>query len=224
MNSLPSFSPSRQASSAFYSKVLGLFGLSILSTAIGVHAGYTVLAPIIFSSPITFYGVIIAELALVFTSRWWAEKEGLNYGLFALFTFLSGVTVVPVIASFAAEFGGYAIIARALFASTALFLAAGAFGATTKRSLTGFTGLLFMGLIGILIIGLLGIVAPWGNTMEMIYSGAGVLLFAAFAAVDMNRISKYPDGAYVHAAIALYLDMFNLFLYVLRLMGAVNRR
>lgn len=218
------FKPTRKVSPAFYNKVFGLFGLAMAVTGLGVYAGYTFLAPVIFSSVIIFYGLIAIELGLILTSRWWAKTEGLNYFLFSLFTFLSGLTVVPIVASFAMEFGGYAIIARALFATTTLFLAAGAVGYSIKKPLTGLYGFLFMALIGMIIIAILGIFFPWGNTMELIYSGAGILLFAAFAVVDINRLAYFKEDEYIHAAIALYLDIFNLFLYILRFMGALNRR
>ena len=209
--------------SAFYNKVLALFGLSILSTGIGVYIGMAYLMEMFLTNPMLIWAFIILELGLIFTSRAWSKKEPLNYALFTLFTLSSGISVVPVILSFVAEFGGYDIILRALFSTTVMFMAMALIGTSIKRSLSGFTGFLFAGLIGLIVVGILGFFFPWGNQMEMLFSGFGVLLFAGFAIVDMNRLKHYPTDEYINAAIQLYLDIFNMFLMVLRLMGALSR-
>ncbi|QQR54876.1 Bax inhibitor-1 family protein [Candidatus Peregrinibacteria bacterium] len=118
---------------------------------------------------------------------------------------------------------GYDLIYSSLFSATATFGAAALLGYTTQKSLAGFSGFLFMSLIGLLVVSIGGIFFPWGNTTEMIVSGFGVLLFAGYAAVDMNRLRDYPEDEYINAAIALYLDFFNLFIYILRFTSALSR-
>ena len=80
-----------------------------------------------------------------------------------------------------------------------------------------------MGLIGLIITGVIGIFLPWGNTMEMVYSGFGVLLFSAYTMYDFQKIKAYPADAAIDAALAIYLDIFNLFLMVLRFLMSMNR-
>lgn len=210
-------------SSTFTSKVMSLFGLSLMISGLGVYTGINYLVGYFTANPAMMLVCFGAELILIFTSRLWSKTEPLNYFLFTAFAFLSGLTVVPLILSFAAEFRGYDLIYSALFSSTATFGAAAVLGYTTKKSLAGFSGFLFMGLIGLLVVSIGGIFFPWGNTTEMIVSGFGVLLFAGYAAVDMNRLRDYPEDEYISAAISLYLDFFNLFIYVLRLTGALSR-
>lgn len=212
-----------QSSSAFISKVLSLFGMALLVSGLGVYTGMAYGLQIFYTNPISMLLCFGAELILIFTSRLWSKIEPVNYFLFALFTFLSGLTIVPLIISFAVEFKGFDLIYSALFATTATFGAAALFGYTTKRSLAGLSGFLFMSLIGLLIVGIGGIFFPWGNTMEMLVSGFGVLIFSAYAAVDMNRLRDYPENEYIEAAMHLYLDFFNLFIYILRLTGALSR-
>lgn len=220
---LNEFTLARPQSAAFTSKVLSLFGLSLLVSGFGVYAGLTYGLHFFYTNPATMLICFGVELALILTSRLWSRIEPLNYLLFAAFTFISGVTLVPLLLSFAAEFKGFDIIYSSLFAATATFGAAAVFGYTTQRSLAGLSGFLFMSLIGLLVVGIGGIFFPWGNTMEMIVSGFGVLIFAGYAAVDINRLKHYPEDAYIQAAMRLYLDFFNLFIYILRLTGALSR-
>jgi hypothetical protein len=212
------------AQSAFTSKVLSLFGLAILITAAGTYTGYNYVLEQLVFHPGWALLIFAVELILIFTSRFWSKIEPLNYLLFSAFAFLSGLTLVPLIASFVKEFNGFEIIYRALFTTTATFIGAGLFGYTTKKSLASWSGFLITALVGMLIVGIVGIFLPWGNTMEMIYSGFGVLIFTAYAAYDLNRLRDYPHDEYINAAIQLYLDIFNLFIFILRLTGAVSRR
>ncbi len=55
-----------------------------------------------------------------------------------------------------------------------------------------------------------------GRGSKFAYGGIGVVVFSLFVAFDMQRIKDYPDDAYIDAALNLYLDIFNLFVYVLR--------
>lgn len=209
--------------SAFFNKVFAIFGLSILATGLGVYVGFNYLLLTFVHNPAYMFGIFIAELALIFTSRYWSKSVPLNYFLFTLFTFISGLTLVPLLASFAIEFNGYDIIYRSLFATTATFLAMGIIGYTSQRSFEGLRGFLFLSLIGMLIVGIIGIFLPWGNTGEMIYSGFGVIVFSGYALYDFSRLKYYPQDEYIMAAIQIYLDIFNLFISILRLTGAISR-
>lgn len=210
--------------SSFLNKVFTLFGLSIFTTGLGVYLGFNYLLLAFLHNPIYMFGVFAAELLLIFTSRAWSKTQPLNYFLFVLFTVLSGITLVPLLATFALEFKGYDIIYRALFATTATFVAMAAIGFTSKRSFAGLGGFLMMALIGMIVVGVVGIFIPWGNSMEMLYSGFGVTVFAGYALYDFNRLKHYPEDEYINAAIQIYLDIFNLFIFILRLTGAVSRK
>ena len=220
---LNEFTLARQQSSTFISKVMSLFGASLLISGLGVYVGMTYGLQFFYTSPATMLICFGVELALILTSRMWSKIEPLNYFLFAAFTFISGLTIVPLLLSFAAEFKGFDLIYSSLFAATATFGAAALFGYTTQRSLAGLSGFLFMSLIGLLVVSIGGIFFPWGNTTEMIVSGFGVLIFAGYAAVDINRLKSYPEDEYIQASMQLYLDFFNLFIYILRLTGAISR-
>lgn len=216
-------SQSRTLNPTFFNKVLSIFALSIFTTGIGTYVGFRFLNIIFLSNPFLMWGLFIAELILIFSSRAWSKIEPLNYFLFFTFTLLSGITIVPLLSSFIVEFKGFDIIYRALFATTATYIAMALIGLNTKRSLAGMSGFLFIGLIGLLIVGIMGIFLPWGNTGEMIYSFFGVLLFAGYTMYNINTLKYYAEDEYINAAIQLYLDFFNLFIYVLRLTGALSR-
>ncbi|MBI2634224.1 Bax inhibitor-1/YccA family protein [Candidatus Peregrinibacteria bacterium] len=140
--------------------------------------------------------------------------------MFALFTFITGITVAPLLAILAATPEGVTILTKALAITGLTFTATAIFGWTTKIDLSGMRGFLMIGLIGMILVGVVGIFLPWGNTMEMVYSGIGVLLFAGYTVYDFQKLKHYPEDRYIDAALNLYLDIFNLFLFILRLIMA----
>jgi len=210
--------------SSFMSKVLTCFGLAVGVSALGAYIGLNYFAQYFVSSPALTYGLIILELALVLTSGLWSKKEPINVILFGLFALVTGLTLVPIIAYLTLSAGGVSLLIKALAATALMFGGCAIFGATTHRNLQGLGGFLIMALIGMIIVSIIGIFIPWSNTFEMIFAGIGVIIFSAYTMYDIQRLRSYPDDMYIMAAMQLYLDIFNLFLYILRLLSAMNRR
>ena len=88
------------------------------------------------------------------------------------------------------------------------------------------SGILFLAVIGLLVMGVLQIFLPLLRTgvFELAVSGGGILVFALFLAVDLQRVAAQSRvGANpILLALSLYLDIFNLFLFILRFMVAIS--
>jgi FtsH-binding integral membrane protein len=178
------------------------------------------------STPALF-GLIIAELALVFTisARIQRMQASTATALFVLYSTLNGATL-----SFIFIFYTRASIASTFFVCAATFIACSLYGWTTKRDLTSLGGFLMMGLIGIIIASLVNIFIR-SSAMHMIISYIGVLVFVGLTAYDTQNLkamaiaqpadvgaSAIRKGA-ILGALKLYLDFINLFLMLLRILG-----
>lgn len=101
-------------------------------------------------------------------------------------------------------------------------------GYTTDTDLTKFGSFLIMGLIGIIIATLVNIFMHSAR-LDYIISILGVLIFTGLTAFDVQKIKQIGNAGIsdgdlmakitVHAALSLYLDFLNLFLYLLRIFG-----
>jgi len=209
--------PRTNVTPTFFGKVMTVFAMAILVSVLGVWLSFSYLLEYFVQTPNLIWVVIIGEFALILTSGFWSTKKPLNYWLFSLFALLTGISITPILL-LATITGGVSIVIKALLATVLTFTAAGIIGWTTKKSLEGLGGVLMIALIGMLITGIIGIFIPWGNQFEMIYSGIGVLLFAGYAVYDFNQIKAYPEDRYIDAAMRIYLDIFNLFIFILRLL------
>jgi FtsH-binding integral membrane protein len=146
----------------------------------------------------------------------------LALSLFFVFAATMGFTV-GVIVSF------YTVpsVVSSFFGASAMFGAAALYGYTTKRSLTGLGGFLFMGVIGLIVASIVNVFlasGPLGWVIALI----GVIIFTVITAYDVQRI-KYGDylattgsieKASVLGALHLYINFVNIFLFLLRLFGS----
>ncbi|MBI4975322.1 Bax inhibitor-1/YccA family protein [Candidatus Peregrinibacteria bacterium] len=208
----------------FFGKVMFFFAVAIMMSVLAVFIGNEYLLQYFFVTPGLIYVLFIAELALIFTARTWSTKVPLNRFLFALFAFITGLTIAPLISVVAAMPSGVALLSKALIITSMTFTATALIGWTTKMDLSGMRTFLMMTIIGMIIVSVIGIFIPWGNTFEMVFSGIGVLLFSAFTAYDFQKIKRFPEDRYIDAALMLYLDIFNLFIYILRLLLSLRNR
>jgi len=146
-----------------------------------------------------------------------------------LYTFATseGVTLGLLLQSYLARgLGGIVIDAAATTA--AITLAAGAYGLTTRRDLSRLGGILFVGLIGVIVASLLGIVIH----LPLLHLGISVvaaMIFTGFLVYDFNRVANtgvVSTGDAIMMAVAIYLDIYNLFLNlltILQVFGGNNR-
>jgi uncharacterized protein len=182
---------------------------------------------LIFGNMILLFGLIIAELALVFTLSARVNKMQASTAtfLFLLYAGLNGITLSVVFLVYTRS-----AIASTFFISAATFFACSVYGMATKRDLTGLGGFMGMGLIGIIIASVVNMFTR-SSGLEMMISYIGVLVFVGLTAYDTQKLKLMAQarpldvsegvvrkGA-IQGALTLYLDFINLFLMLLRILG-----
>lgn len=210
---------------AFLSKVYGwmFFGLLITAVVAFAVASSPAIIEIVFRNRLVFWGLLIAQLGLVFYLSARVEKvaPATAAGLFMLYSALTGVTSSVILLLYTG-----ASIASTFIITAGMFGAMAVFGTVTKRSLAGLGQFLFMGLIGVIIASIVGLFWQSG-ALQFVISVVGVLVFTGLTAWDAQRLKQMavalPDGRVgsyaVVGALSLYLDFINLFFFLLRLMG-----
>ena len=184
------------------------------------------LVSFIFGNRLALWGMLIAELAVVFYLS--ARINSISFTkatvMFIIYSILNGATLASI----------FLVYTMSSIAST-FFVAAGTFGVmalygyVTKSDLTRIGNICLMALIGLIIATLVSMF--WQNSMlQMIITYVGVILFVGLTAYDSQKIKRLltADGIEVTeetqkiallGALTLYLDFINLFLYLLRLLG-----
>ncbi len=197
----------------------------------GVVAFFTAHNPtmrsLVFGNQMIFFGLIIAELGMVFylSARIQKLQASTATGLFVLYAALNGITLSFIFLAYTST-----SIASVFFICAATFVACSIYGMTTKRDLTSLGGFLFMGLIGIVIASVVNIFIQ-SSAMAMIISYIGVVVFVGLTAYDTQKLKNMAltqpadieagvvrKGA-IMGALSLYLDFINLFIMLLHILG-----
>ena len=198
-----------------------------LTGIVAYAAAETGLYASLIDTPMLFWGVTLAPLALVLLLSFRIEKMSLGAAKTAFWAYaalvglsLSGIFFVYTDTS----------IARAFFITAATFLAMSLFGYTTRADLARTASFLLMGLVGIIIAGIVNVFLA-SSIVQLAISVVGVIVFVGLTAYDTQRIkeiylnSDSPAIAgkkAIMGALALYLDFLNLFILLMQLTG--NRR
>jgi len=184
------------------------------------------LLSLVFGNQIVFFGLIIAELALVFGLSWGLTRmtATMATGAFLLYAALNGVTMAFIFLVYTNE-----SIASTFLGTAGTFGAISMYGYTTKRDLTSWGTYLFMALIGLILASLVNIFLQ-SSAIYWITTYAGVLIFVGLTAYDTQKIKELSaridardtenfQKMAIMGALRLYLDFINLFLYLLRILG-----
>ena len=181
----------------------------------------------VYSNRLIFFGLIIAELAIVFTlsARINKMRASTATGLFLLYSALNGLTMAFVFIVYTSS-----SIASTFFVCAATFVACSVYGWMTKRDLTSMGGFLMMGLIGIIIASLVNMFIR-SSMVSMIVSYIGVLVFVGLTAYDTQKLKHMAtsqpaglDAAVIRkgsiiGALTLYLDFILMLQYLLMIFG-----
>lgn len=193
-------------------------------TAFGVATSPS-LVSMIFGSKVMFWGLIIAEFALVFAISGAIHKLSLSTAtlLFILYSVVNGATLSVIFFAFST-----AVIAKTFFITAGTFGAMALVGYTTKTDLSSMGKILLMALIGLIIASVVNMFVG-SSGFDLIISYVGVLIFVGLTAYDTQKIKEMcqmaPDAGEsaqklaLLGALTLYLDFINLFLYLLRIFG-----
>lgn len=207
-------------------RVFGKMTLGILVTALVSLwiAGNASLLNIFFSSQWIFYGLIIAELAVVImlSARLNKMRAGTASLLFYLYATLTGITFTPIFMLYS----GTAIV-KTFFITAGTFGAMAAYGFITKNDLSRIGSILVMCLIGLIVMLIVNIFMK-STMLDWVISLAGVAIFVGLTAWDTQKIKRMAaetvgdenvSKVATIGALSLYLDFVNLFLYLLRIFG-----
>ena len=190
-----------------------------------------------FASGPLMWIVALSPLAIVFAMSFGQQKfsTGTLQAMFWGFAVLMGLSLSTI---FLIYTGGS--IAATFFATAGAFAGLSLFGYTTQKDLSAWGSFLIMGVIGLIIASVINMFLQ-SEALMWAVSFLGVLIFAGLTAYDTQRLKReylsvqqmkatrpgvaaaFPMGKMVvMGALSLYLDFINMFLFLLRFMGATR--
>ena len=204
-----------------------MFGGLLVTAAVAFAVvGSPALVQTLVTNRILFFGLIIAQLALVYvvSAKVNTLSPTASAGLFLLYSALTGITLSLILLVYTRG-----SIVTAFVSTAGMFGALALYGTVTKRSLDGVGSFAMMGLFGVIIAMLVNLFLK-SPALNFVMSVAMVIVFTGLTMYDAQRLKRMAlavegpqSGSYaVSGALSLYLNFINLFLTFLRLFG--NRR
>jgi FtsH-binding integral membrane protein len=210
----PGGSFAREHTRTVFGQVMGLVALTVGCTALGAYVGHNLSGG---TGLLFFIGAFACIFGLNAASS--RGHEQLAIGLLFGLGLCLGLAVAPVIAYYAQA--DPAALWQAAGATGAFVAALGAIGYATRRDLSVYARTLFWALAALIVFGLVAIFIsiPHAN---IIYCVLGLVIFGGFTIVDFNRLRRANMASAVRIAAGIFLDIFNIFLFMLRLFGNRN--
>ena len=200
---------------AFMKKTYQLLAESMIAAAGGAYATMPY-ADVILQYKWFIFGF---ELFMLFVGlRMTRNKPGLNIAALFVFTFATGVSLVPLLASIIGA-GNGAMIGNAFLMTSVLFGSLSLFAINSKTDFSSWGKPLFIVLIVVVIASLINAFLLHSPIMHIVITAGILLLFGIFTIYDTQNIANGAYDSEVDAAISLYLDFLNMFTAILQLLG-----
>ncbi len=194
-----------------------LLGLSMVPTIIGAFLGlqmnFGFMAQHPFMFAIGFFVVMFAMFQLIAAN----QNSSVGVWLLLAMTFVFGLLLGPILQVALHLRNGAEIVGLAAAGTGVTFLSLAAIASSPARDFSGLGKFLFVGLILVLLASLANAFFHFDPAHLMI-SGVSVLIFSGYILYDVNQIVRGGQTNYVMATLAIYLDIYNLFVNLLSIL------
>lgn len=198
-----------------------LLALSMVPTVLGALAGIEIGFSFFAGRPVISFMLF---LGIAWGFMWGIEKNrnsGLGVALLLGFTFFMGLMLSRIL-QFALGFSnGGSMIAMAAGGTGAIFFGLAAVATVSKRDFSSMGKFLFAGVILILLASLANIFFQI-PALSLTIAVAAIGIFSAYILFDISRIVRGGETSYVSATLAVYLDIYNVFVSLLQLIMALT--
>ncbi len=195
-----------------------LLALSMVPTIFGAWLGVQVNFSFFATHPAIGF---MAFLAIAFGFMYGIERtknSGWGVALLLGFTFFMGLMLSRMIGAVLGLGNGASLIALAFGGTSVIFVSMATLASTVKRDLSGMGKFLFVGVI-MLALAMFANIFLQLPGMMIALSLIAIAIFSAFMLYDVNRIVTGGETNYITATLALYLDVYNVFVNLLAILG-----
>lgn len=196
-----------------------LLALSMVPTVLGALLGVQMRFSLLAGNPVMSF---VLFLAIAWGFMWGIERNknsGLGVGLLLGFTFFMGLMLSRILQVALGFSNGGSLIAMAGAGTGAIFFTLAGIASTSKRDFSGMTKFLFVGVIVVLLAALANAFLQI-PALSLAIAAVAVLLFSAYILYDVSRVVNGGETNYISATLAIYLDVYNVFVSLLQLLMA----
>ena len=161
--------------------------------------------------------MMLAAFGVMFIVNKNADKTSGIFWIFA-FTGLMGASLGPTLSYYAAMPNGGSLIMQALGGTALIFFALSGYALTSKKDFSFMGGFLMVGLIVVIVAGIANLFFQI-PALSLAMSAAIIMIMSGLILFDTSRIINGGERNYIRATMSLYLNVYNIFVSLLHLLG-----
>ncbi len=203
---------------SFLRKTYAYFLLGLIVTGVGGVFALAVPSVLMFVIQ-HIYIALIVQFGLILAASVFINRRPWDTLFYLLFTFATGIILTPILLAVTMQTGSPAVVVQAFGITTSIFVGLSLYALFTKRDFSFLRGGLMIALFTLIGLGLVNLFIK-SDALSLFFASLAAVLFSGFILYDTNRMVKLAGRiSPVSAALNLYLDFYNLFLAILRLLG-----
>lgn len=206
-------------SNSLMAKVMMLLSGSLVISSIGTYMGLGI------TSGWVLLGLFIFLLVGIFGVAAMARvSPALGVAGLAVWTFVDGLAIGPAVNMYAATIG-WQTVTFSFMGTAGIMAAFGCYGAFSGRDFSAMGKWLFFGLLGLIVVGIIAMFTGFGHSFNLLYSIAGMVIFAGYFVYDFFRLSRAEDTDFnaVMITMGIYLDFVNFWLSLMRFLAEMKK-
>lgn len=194
-----------------------LLALTMLPTVLGALVGVQMQFAFLSGSPLMSF---LLFLTIAFGFMWGIERtknSGMGVVLLLGFTFFMGLMLSRILQVALGFSNGGSLIAMAAGGTGLIFFSLAGVATVTKKDFSFLGKFLFIGMIVVLLAALANAFFQI-PALSLTISAIAVMVFSAYILYDISRIVNGGEDNYISATLAVYLDIYNVFVSLLNLL------
>lgn len=189
-----------------------LLGMTLLATA--AAAG---LAIVLNLPPLAALVCMIASFIMIFVVNKTADSAK-GIAMIFIFSILMGMSLGPMLQMYLKMANGPSLVFQAFAGTALIFFSLSAYTLTTRKDFSFMGGFLVVGLI-VALVAIIANIFLHIPALSLTISAVVILLMSGFILFDTSRIIHGGETNYIRATIALYLNVYNIFVHLLSILG-----
>jgi len=195
-----------------------LLALSMIPTVLGAWLGVQMNFSLMNGSPFLGFLIFMAVAFGFFYVIERTKNSAIGVAVLLGFTFFMGLMLSRMIGHILHFSNGASLIMTAFGGTAIVFATMASIATTSKRDFSGLSSWLFAGMIVILLAAVANIFLQM-SVLNIVISAIAVVIFSAYILFDVQRIINGGETNYISATLAIYLDLYNVFVNLLALLG-----
>ena len=196
-----------------------MLALTMVPTVLGALVGVQMQFSFLSGSPLMSFMLF---LGVAFGFMWGIERtknSGMGVLLLLAFTFFMGLMLSRILQVALGFSNGGSLIAMAAGGTGVIFFSLAGVAMVTKKDFSFMGRFLFIGMI-IVLLAVLANIFFQIPALSLTISALAVMVFSAYILYDISRIVTGGEDNYISATLAVYLDIYNVFVSLLNLLMA----